>query len=176
VLRNSSGMDGMATRVADVLEGQGFTNVTVDVTWVGEWTERTTITDRFGSLPTSMFLAGAIGVPIDSILLDGVDDVTFTSLDWQQPGMISIEIGADAPDPSWYDADALLAAIFEDRGIEVVTPEPTAIAATATPPIDYTLPATGNPSSNDEHGVIGDQTGGPIEAVPTPAPSPTPTP
>jgi hypothetical protein len=159
-----------------VLEGQGFTNVTVDYAWVGSWTPTTVIADRSGSLVTSMYLAGAIGVPIDSIVLDGADEVEFTAADWQQPGMISIEIGADAPDPSWYDADALLAEIFENRGIEVVTPEPTAIAATATPPIDYTLPATGNPSSSDDHGVTGDQTGGPFEAMPTPAPSPTPTP
>jgi LCP family protein required for cell wall assembly len=176
VLRNSSGIDGMATRVADVLEEQGFTNVTVDYSWSGEWTSRTTIADRSGDLATSMFLAGAIGVQIDSILLEGVDEVAFSSSDWQQPGVVSIDIGGDAPDPTWYDADAVLEELFADRGLEITTPEPTQSAATATPPIDYTLPATGDRSPDEDHGGIGDQTGGPAEAMPTAAPSPTPTP
>lgn len=176
VLRNSSGTDGRASQVADVLEEQGFTNVTIDFEWTGEWTEATSIADRAGNLETSMFLANAIGVPLDSIQIEGVADVAFTASDWQQPGAISIEIGADAPDPSWYDADAELESIFADRGISIPTPVATEIAATSTPPIEYGLPATGDRSPTDDHPLTGDQTGGPQEALPTVAPSPTATP
>ncbi len=176
VLRNSSGIDGLATRVATVLEIQGFTNVTIDYDWTGDWTAETTIADRSDSLVTSMFLAGAIGVPIISIMAEGMDDVAFTSSSWQEAGAISIDLGGDAPDPSWYDADALLEEIFTERGLELDEPEPTVAIATSTPPIDYVLPANGQPSSTGNHEMTGDQTGGPDEAVPTTMPSPTPVP
>ena len=176
VLRNSSGNDGLATRVADVLVAQGFTNVTIDYDWAGTWTETTTIADRSDGLVTSMFLAGAIGVPIGSISAEGMDEVTFSTAAWQQPGEISIELGGDAPDPLWYDADSLLEDAFSAQGVEIDTPEPTVAAATATPPIVYVLPPGGQPSTGDENGITGDQSGGPDEAMPTAAPSPTPSP
>ena len=176
VLRNSSGTDGMATRVAEVLETQGFTNVTIDTAWSGGWSETTTIADRANNLTTSMFLAGAIGVSLDTILVEGDDQYEFSVTDWRQPGMISIDLGSDTPDPIWYDAEAAMESIFSELGVDIETPEPTAIAATATPPIDYSLPANGAPSTSSDHAISGDQTGGPVEANPTREPSPTPMP
>lgn len=170
VLRNSSGIDGMATRVAEMLQEQGFTNVTVDYEWSGAWSETTSIVDRSGSLVTSMYLAGAIGVPIDAIVLEGVDEIEFDPLDWQAPGAISIEIGGNAPDPIYYDADALIEDAFSNLNIDVVRHEPD-FTPTPTPPIEYILPATGNRSSETgEHSQTGDQTGGPPVATATPGP------
>ena len=97
---------------------------------------------------------------LDPALLDGVDAVV---------NVAGASLGAHRWSPEFKTE------LISSR-TDGTTALATAIAATATPPIDYTLPATGDPSSSDEHGVTGDQTGGPVEAIPTPIPSPTPTP
>lgn len=175
IVRNSSGIEGMAARVAEMLQKQGFTNVTVDPTFTGEYHDYTQIVDRSSSLVTSMFLAGAIGVPIESILVEGVDEISFDQFDWRPAGAISIDIGADTPDPMYYDADALLYDAFDSLGVEVEATEPE-IVPTPTPPIVYILPATGDPSNGDEHNQPGDLTGGPpeggTESTPSAAESP----
>jgi hypothetical protein len=164
----------MATRVAEMLQTQGFTNVTVDPTFTGEYIDFTQIVDRSGSLVTSMFLAGAIGVSIDSILVEGVDEIYFDDYDWRPTGAISIDVGGDAPDPMFYDADSMLQDAFANMGVEVQEEEPE-IVPTPTPPINYLLPATGNPSSSG-NAQPGDLTGGPQEAGAEPTPAPTETP
>ncbi len=175
IVRNSSGIEGMASRVAEMLQSQGFTNVTVDPTFTGEFHDYTQIVDRSGSLVTSMFLAGAIGVPIESILVEGVDEIYFDDFDWRTASAISIDIGADAPDPMYYDADSLLNDAFDSMGVEVEATEPE-IVPTPTPPIVYILPATGDPSNGDEHDQPGDLTGGPPEGAAESTPASTQTP
>jgi LCP family protein required for cell wall assembly len=176
LVRNSSGIEGMASRVAEMLQTQGFTNVTVDQTFTGEYLDYTQIVDRSGSLVTSMFLAGAIGVSIDSILVEGVDEIYFDDFDWRPTGAISIDVGGDAPDPMFYDADTMLHDAFANMGVDVEEEEPEDVP-TPTPPINYLLPATGDPSAAESgHGQPGDLTGGPQEGSAAPPPSPTETP
>jgi LCP family protein required for cell wall assembly len=174
IVRNSSGIEGMASRVADMLQEHGFINVTVDPTFTGEYLDATQIVDRAGSLVTSMYLAGAIGVSIDSIQMEGVDELYFEDFDWRVTGAISINIGADAPDPMYYDAETALQDTFDSLGVEVETREPET-GPTPTPPMNYVLPATGDPSSDggEQHAQPGDLTGGPDEGPDEPAPSPT---
>lgn len=187
VVRNASGVNGMASQVVAALQAQGFTNVSVDETATGETADVTQIVDRSGNLATSMYLAGIIGVPIDSVLEEGVDDeaIGLQYDDWRQSGTISITIGTDAPDPSTYSASTDLEDAFDSYGLDAAQAQEQQAAAaivapTATPPIDYSLPATGNPSSGNA-ATAGDLSGGPeaaLASVPTPAVSAgiTPTP
>lgn len=166
VVRNASGMNGMATSVVEALQAQGFTNVTVDMTATGETLDYTEIVDLSDNLSTSMYLAGIIGVPIDAVLEGGVDDdaIALEYGDWRQSGAISITVGTDAPDPSMYSATTELEDAFNNQGLDAATArEQQAVAAitpTATPPIDYTLPATGDPSTASTES-NGDSSGGP---------------
>lgn len=170
VVRNASGVNGMASQVVAALEAQGFTNVTIDETATGETTDTTQIVDLSDNLSTSMFLAGIIGVPIESVLEEGVDDeaIDIQYGDWRQSGAISITIGADAPDPSTYNASANLDDAFDAYGLDAeaaqMQSDAAAIIPTATPPIDYALPATGDPSSGGAE-TAGDLSGGPDVAL-----------
>jgi LCP family protein required for cell wall assembly len=167
VVRNASGMNGMASQVVSALEAQGFTNVSVDETATGEAVDVTQIVDRSDNLSTSMYLAGIIGVPIESVLEEGVDDdaIALQYDDWRQQGMISVTIGTDAPDPSTYSASADLEDAFGSYGLDAETAQAehqvaAAITPTALPPIEYALPATGNPSTAGAENT-GDLSGGP---------------
>jgi LCP family protein required for cell wall assembly len=176
VIRNASGVNGMAGQVVSALEAQGFTNVSVDETATGETADYTQIVDRSDNLSTSMYLAGIIGVPIESVLEQGVDDdaIDLQYGDWRQQGMISVTIGTDAPDPSTYSASADLEDAFGSYGLDAEAAQADQVAAaitpTPTPPIEYALPATGNPSTAGG-GATGDLSGGPdVLAAPTPTP------
>jgi LCP family protein required for cell wall assembly len=184
VVRNASGMDGMATSVVSALEAQGFTNVTVDFTATGQTLDSTEIVDLSGNLATSMYLAGIIGVPIDAVLEGGVDDdaIALEPGDWRQSGAISISVGTDAPDPSTYSATDQLETAFDSYGLDAAAAQEqqaaAAITPTSTPPIDYTLPATGNTSVSGAE-TTGDSSGGPdistvSEDATTIEPTPTP--
>ena len=167
VIRNASATDGMATRVSDALTAEGFTNVSIDYTGSGEAIDQTLIVDRSGDLATAMYLAGIIGVSIDSVTDSVPGDAYGTPTDWGSDGTISITLGMDAPDPAYYEpairdtgnADA------GGRGPEAtVTPGPT-----STPAVDYALGATGDPSVNNGASFeeSGDLTGGPETLLPT---------
>lgn len=170
VVRNASGVNGMASSVVSALQAEGFTNVSIDETATGETVDTTQIVDLSDNLSTSMFLAGIIGVPIEAVLEEGVDDeaIDLRYGDWRQSGAISITIGTDAPDPSAYSASADLEDAFDNYGLDAGAAQQqqaaAAIMPTATPPIDYALPATGDPSSSGA-AVAGDLSGGPEAAL-----------
>jgi LCP family protein required for cell wall assembly len=177
VVRNASGMDGMATAVMEALQAQGFTNVSIDTSATGEVTDYTQIVDRSNNLATSMYLAGIIGVPIDSVLEAGVDDeaIAIEPYDWRADGAISITIGGDAPDPSTYSAASNLDDAFAGYGLDPEaareSQQQAAVGPTATPPVNYALPATGDPSTMRTEN-SGDLSGGPV--LPTAEPTPFP--
>jgi hypothetical protein len=168
VIRNASATDGMATRVTEALTTEGFTNVSIDYTSDGESIEQTAIIDRADHLATAMYLAGVIGVSIDSVSTAVVDDAAGTPVDWGSEGSISITLGMDAPDPAYYDSTYFASSNADEEGSgslgaveETVTPEP---EPTSTPAIDYTLGATGNPSTSGDNSGFeesGDLSGGP---------------
>jgi LCP family protein required for cell wall assembly len=167
VIRNASATDGMATRVSEALTTEGFTNVSIDYSGDGEAIDYTAIIDRSGDLATAMYLAGVIGVPIDSVSTGATDSTAGTPADWGEDGSISITLGMDAPDPAYYDS-TYFASTNTDEGSgalqETVTPEPT-----STPAIDYTLGSTGNPSTSSDGASFdeaGDLSGGPETSLP----------
>src|SRR6478735_5940230 len=168
VIRNASATDGMATRVSEALTTEGFTNVSIDYSGNGEAIDQTAIVDRSNDLATAMYLAGVIGVPIDSVSTGVTDDAAGTPVDWGSDGSISITLGMDAPDPANYDS-TYFASTNADEGNdgalqETVTPEPT-----STPAIDYTLGSTGNPSTSGDGASFeetGDLSGGPETSLP----------
>jgi hypothetical protein len=177
VIRNASGMDGMATAVMEALQAQGFTNVSIDTSATGDVTDYTQIVDRSNNLATSMYLAGIIGVPIDSVLEAGVDDeaIAIEPYDWRADGAISITIGGDAPDPSTYSAASDLDDAFAGYGLDPEaareSQQQRAVVPTSTPAVNYALPATGDPSTMRTEN-SGDLSGGPV--LPTAEPTPFP--
>jgi len=115
-----------------------------------------------------MYLAGVIGVPIDSVSTGVADSITDTPADWGDDGSISITLGMDAPDPAYYDSTYFAPNNTDEEGSgalqETVTPEPT-----STPAIDYTLGSTGNPSTGSDGASFdeaGDLSGGPETSLP----------
>ncbi len=171
VIRNASATDGMATRVMDALTTEGFTNVTIDYSGDGEAIDYTAIVDRSNDLATAMYLAGVIGVPIDSVSTAAADATAGTPADWGEDGSISITLGMDAPDPAYYDSTYFASTnTDEQNGLlqATVTPEPT-----STPAIDYTLGSTGNPSTSSDGASFdeaGDLSGGPETLLPVDGP------
>ncbi|MFL5758787.1 MAG: LCP family protein [Thermomicrobiales bacterium] len=126
-IENGSGNPGLASRVAQQLRANGYTHVSFGDDGAVAYQDTTTITDAANDLATSMAVAGAIGVNIESITVKSQPS-TPTPVPAASPAAspsasakataapkpvkrtpdkdgIVIVLGADAPDPAYYSAD-----------------------------------------------------------------------
>lgn len=104
LIENGTGNDGLAGRVGNYLEANGFWNIDVATVDEEDGHDKTTIRDRQNNLGTSALITNLIGVGADTIAL-GQDDTMIGDGTGANSGMggnyaIVITLGDDAPDPA----------------------------------------------------------------------------
>ena len=106
LIENGTTNKGLAGRVGDILEANGFWNVEVANAEEGSDIETTTIRDRDNNLGTSALITNLIGIGADTITLGESEDATIgdgtgrSAAPSRNDYAIVITLGTDAPDPA----------------------------------------------------------------------------
>lgn len=95
LIENGTGNEGLAGRIGDYLEANGFWNIEVATAEDEGDHDKTTIHDRENNLGTSALITNLIGVGADTITLGDEGDDTRSD-----NHAIIITLGDDAPDPA----------------------------------------------------------------------------
>lgn len=102
MIENGTNNRGLAGRIGDYLEANGFWNVAVATVEDAGTHEKTVIRDRENNLATSALITQLIGVGADTITLgaDGTAIGDGTGMNSNGEYVIVITLGDDAPDPA----------------------------------------------------------------------------
>lgn len=102
MIENGTNNKGLAGRIGDYLEANGFWNVAVATVEDAGTHEKTVIRDRENNLATSALITQLIGVGADTITLgaDGTAIGDGTGMNSNGEYVIVITLGDDAPDPA----------------------------------------------------------------------------